>query len=161
MLPKWNTNGVRLPVSAPWASRFASQKQICLFLTGPFHPQQRPSYPPPTYVDPPPQHGLVGALVADKVLHPVDVVQPEGHGGDQPLQRDVDGQPEVLLQQGAGQRPHRLRVLEVQAASNKQRMAAAPAPPSALLPLSPRSYLTLPERVVWTCCRNSGCLPAR
>ena len=52
-------------------------------------------------------------LAVDEVLHPVDVVEPQGHGGDQALQRDVDGQAKVLLQEGTGQRPHRLWLFEI------------------------------------------------
>lgn len=52
-------------------------------------------------------------LAVDEVLHPVDVVEAEGDGGDEALQRDLDGQAEVLLQQGAGQRSHRLRLFEI------------------------------------------------
>lgn len=52
-------------------------------------------------------------LAVDEVLHPVDVVEAEGHGGDEALQRNLDGQTKVLLQQGAGQRSHRLRLFEV------------------------------------------------
>ena len=59
---------------------------------------------------------VAGALVADEVLHPVDVVEAQRHGGDEALQGDLDGQAKVLLQQGAGESPHRLRVLKVQPA---------------------------------------------
>lgn len=45
-------------------------------------------------------------LPINEVLHPVDVVEPQGDGGDEALQRDLDGQAEVLLQQGAGQSSH-------------------------------------------------------
>lgn len=54
-------------------------------------------------------------LPVDEVLHPVDVVEAQGDGGDEALQRDLDAQVKVLLQQGAGQRPHRLRFLKVHA----------------------------------------------
>lgn len=36
-------------------------------------------------------------LSIDEVLHPVDVVEPQGDGGDETLQRDLDGQAKVLL----------------------------------------------------------------
>lgn len=43
----------------------------------------------------------------------MDVVEAKGHGGDEALQRDLDGQAKVLLQQGAGESPHRFRLLEI------------------------------------------------
>lgn len=52
-------------------------------------------------------------LPVDQVLHPVDVVEAQGDGGDEALQRDLDGQAKVLLQQGAGQGSHRLGLLEI------------------------------------------------
>lgn len=52
-------------------------------------------------------------LAVDEVLHPVDVVEAEGDGGYEALQGDLDAQTKVLLQQGAGQRSHRLRLFEV------------------------------------------------
>lgn len=52
-------------------------------------------------------------LAINQVLHPVDVVEAEGDGGYEALQRDLDGQTKVLLQQGAGQRSHRLWLLEI------------------------------------------------
>lgn len=52
-------------------------------------------------------------LAVNEVLHPVDVVEAEGDSGYEALQRDLDGQTKVLLQQGAGQRSHRLRLFEV------------------------------------------------
>lgn len=52
-------------------------------------------------------------LAIDEVLHPVDVVEAEGHGGDEALQWDLDGQTKVLLQQGAGKSSHCFRLLEI------------------------------------------------
>lgn len=43
----------------------------------------------------------------------MDVVEAEGDGGYEALQRDLDGQTKVLLQQGAGQCSHRLRFFEI------------------------------------------------
>lgn len=43
----------------------------------------------------------------------MDVVEAEGDGGYKALQRDLDGQTKVLLQQGAGQSSHRLRLFEI------------------------------------------------
>lgn len=53
-------------------------------------------------------------LAPNQVLHPVDVVKTERDGGDEPFQGDIDGQPEVLFEQGAGEGSDSLRVLEVQ-----------------------------------------------
>lgn len=55
-------------------------------------------------------------LAPNQVLHPVDVVKTERDGGDEPFQGDLDGQPEVLFEQGAGEGSDSLRVLEVQPA---------------------------------------------
>lgn len=55
-------------------------------------------------------------LAPDQVLHPVDVVKAKRDGGDEPFQGDLDGQAEVLFQQGAGEGSDSLRVLEVQPA---------------------------------------------
>lgn len=43
----------------------------------------------------------------------MNVVEAEGHGGYEALQRDLDGQAKVLLQQGAGECPHRFWLLEI------------------------------------------------
>lgn len=55
----------------------------------------------------------------DQVLYPVDVVEPQRYGGDQPLQGDLNGQPEILLEKSAGQGPHCLWVLEIQTGERK------------------------------------------
>lgn len=52
-------------------------------------------------------------LAVDQVLHPVDVVEAQRDRGYEALQRDLDGQPKVFLQQRAGQRSHRLRFFKV------------------------------------------------
>lgn len=52
-------------------------------------------------------------LPVDKVLHPVDVVETKRDSGDEALQRDLDGQTKVLLQKGAGQSSHCLRLFEI------------------------------------------------
>lgn len=36
-------------------------------------------------------------LSINEVLHPVDIVEPQGDSGDEALQRDLDGQAKVLL----------------------------------------------------------------
>lgn len=52
-------------------------------------------------------------LAVNEILHPVDVVETEGHSGYEALQRDLDCQTKVLLQQGAGQRSHRFRLFKI------------------------------------------------
>lgn len=59
--------------------------------------------------------------MANEILHPVDVVQPQGDGGNEPFQGDVNGEPKILLQEGTRQSSHRLGVLEVQAESTNRR----------------------------------------
>lgn len=102
--------------------------------------------------------------MANEILHPVDVVQPQGDGGNEPFQGDVNGEPKILLQEGTRQSSHRLGVLEVQAESTSRRYVGVRPQTRAQLGNPPplaAAYLTLPARVVCTCCRNSGYLPAR
>lgn len=82
---------------------------------------------PGTYVNASPQDLLASILVPDEILHPVDVVQPQGNGRNKPFHGDVNGKPEILLQEGTSQSSHRLGVLEIQAERYKQRLRV-PAP---------------------------------
>ena len=58
-------------------------------------------------------------LAVDEVLHPMYVVEAQGDGGDEALQRDLDAQAKVLLQQGAGQGSHCLWFLEIHPVGKK------------------------------------------
>lgn len=82
---------------------------------------------PNTYVNASTKDLLVGILVTDEILHPVDVVQPQGNGGNKPFHGDVDRKPEILFQKRTRQSSHCLRVLEIQAERYKQRLRV-PAP---------------------------------
>lgn len=77
---------------------------------------------PSTYVNASPQDFLVSTLMTNEILHPVDVVQPQGNGRNKPFHGDVDGKAKILLQEGTGQSSHRLGVLEIQAERHKQRL---------------------------------------
>lgn len=82
--------------------------------------------------------------MTNEILHPVDVVQPQGNGRNQPFHGDVNRKPKILLQERTGQSSHRLGVLEIQAEEVQAAVTGASAlslatPPGTATALGSRS----------------------